>query len=79
MFSREVVRGDSMGMKEILKSLINHCVIINYVTADNSDNSEEGVLLDVADDVIILRRLNTTVYLSSVIVYRVVDMGEANE
>ena len=66
-----------MGMRDVLKSLINHYVIINYVTADNSDNSEEGVLLDVTDDVIVLRRLNTTVYLSSVIVYRVVNMGEA--
>jgi len=68
-----------MGMRDVLKSLINHYVIINYATVDNSDNSEEGVLLDVADDVIVLRRLNTTVYLSSVIVYRVVDMGEVRE
>ena len=68
-----------MGMKGILKSLINHCVIIDYVTADSSDNSEEGVLLDVTDDVIVLRRLNKTVYLSMVVVYRVVDMGEVGE
>jgi len=68
-----------MGMKGILKSLINHCVIIDYVTADSSDNSEEGVLLDVTDDVIVLRRLNKTVYLSLVVVYRVVDMGEVSE
>jgi len=68
-----------MGMKEVLKSLINHYVIIDYVTADSSDNSEEGVLLDVSDDVIVLRRLNKRVYLSLVVVYRVVDLGEVRE